>query len=316
LYLAYTAPHWPLQAYPEDIAKYKGKYDKGWDVMRKERYNRMVKMGIVKSEWKLSSRDGAVPEWESLNDSTKNYWSKMMEIYAAMIDRMDQGIGKVISELERTKQLDNTLIMFVADNGGCAESLNKKYEEFTGEMGSGNSFLAYETNWANVSNVPFRFFKHWMHEGGISTPFVARYPKAIKAETTSSVPAHLVDIMATCLDVSNTKYLSAKNPKLKPLDGKSLLPVFRGRKEALHEVLFFEHLGYRALRKGDYKIVSTFPKNTWELYNLSTDRTELNDLSKTMPEKVEELDALYTKMAKENNVMEWSKVPKVRKGKK
>ena len=316
LYLAYTAPHWPLQALPEDIAKYKGKYDKGWDTMREERYNKMVKMSIVKSEWKLPNRDGAVPEWKSLNDSTKNYWSKMMEIYAAMIDRMDQGIGKVIAELERTKQLDNTLIMFVADNGACAESFNKKYEKFTGEMGSGSSFLAYEANWANVSNVPFRFFKHWMHEGGISSPFIACYPKVIKAGSISSEPAHLIDIMATCLDVTKTVYPQKTNSKLKSLDGVSLLPVLKGKKQTLHDVIFYEHLGFRALRKGDYKIVSTYPKNEWELYNISTDRTELNDLSKTMPEKLKELDNIYTLMAQKNDVTEWSKVTKERKAKK
>jgi len=313
LYLAYTAPHWPLQAYPEDIAKYKGKYNKGWDAIRKERYNRMVKMGIVKPEWKLSDRDATVPAWETLNDSTKNYWSKLMEVYAAMIDRMDQGIGKVIAELERTNQLDNTLIMFVADNGGAAELPNIKDKKYNGEIGTGSSNSAYEANWANVSNVPFRFFKHWMHEGGISTPFVARYPKAIKAGTISSVPAHLIDIMATCLDVSSTKYPTATNSKLKPLDGKSLMPVFKGKSETLHNALFFEHMGYRALRKGDYKIVSTSPKNIWELYNLTTDRSELHDLSKSMPEKVAELDALYTKMAKESDVTEWSKIPKTRR---
>lgn len=310
LYLAYTAPHWPLQAYPEDIAKYKGVYDAGFEVMREARYNRMVAMGIIKPEWKMSKRDSSVPPWNSLCEDEKTYWSKVMEIFAAVVDRMDQGIGKVISELERTNQLDNTLIMFVSDNGGCNESKLDLLTKYNGEMGSGTSFLTYDSQWANVSNVPFRYFKHWMHEGGISTPFVARYPKMIKPGTIASQPAHIIDVMATCLELSGTNYTSDTNTKLKPLDGKSLTPAFKGENVAINDTLFFEHLGYRALRLGDYKIVSVYPANVWALYNMATDRSELHDLSKTLPAKVTELDAVYQLIAKRSNVVDWALVPK------
>ncbi|MFZ4583491.1 MAG: arylsulfatase, partial [Paludibacter sp.] len=313
LYLAYTSPHWPLQALPEDIAKYKGVYDKGYETVREERYNRMIQMGLLKPDWKISSRDSSVPPWKSLCDEEKTYWSKVMEVYAATVDRMDQGIGKVIAELERTNQLDNTLIMFLSDNGGCAEEPGKSldYTKNLAEMGNAKSFISYGSKWANTSNVPFKKFKHFEHEGGISTPFLARYPAIIKAGTLTTQAAHITDIMSTCLDVSNTQYPTSTNSKLRPLDGVSLLPAFKGENTVLNDTIFFEHLGFRALRLGEYKIVSVYPENVWSLYNIASDRTETTNLSKAMPAKVTELDSIYQKIAKRSNVTDWSIVSKL-----
>lgn len=315
MYLAYTAPHWPLQAHREDIAKYDGVYDAGWDRMREERYERMVKSGLIDRKWALSPRDETVPAWDSLSEPEKRYWADVMEIYAAMIDRMDQGIGKVIKALEEKGELDNTMIVFMSDNGGCMEIAGKfaDLSKYTGEMGSGDSFLAYEAKWANVSDVPFRYFKHWMHEGGISTPLLVRYPERIKAGSRSDVPVHITDIAPTCMELGNAEYPVDRNPDLKPLDGKSLCPVFRNPETELHDLLLFEHLGFRALRQGDYKIVSTYPEEKWELYNIAEDRTELHDLSASMPEKVAEMAELYRIEAEKAEITDWKTVARIKK---
>lgn len=316
LYVSYTAPHWPLQAYPEDIAKYKGVYDKGWDKMREERYERMVGMGLIGKECQLSPRDETVPAWDSLTDKEKEYWSQIMAIYAAMMDRVDQGVGNILSALEKKKILDNTLVIFVSDNGGCMEKAGKfaDLSQFTGPMGSAESFLAYEANWANVSNTPFRYFKHWMHEGGISAPFVARYPKMIKAGSQSSQPAHFIDIMPTFLDLANIKYPTTyKDNTPKPLDGVSIIPILKGYDKPVHDVLYFEHLGFRAVRQGKWKIVSTFPENTWELYDLSVDRTEQNNLSNQYPEIVTQMDGLYQAWTNRSEVSDFKDIIALRR---
>lgn len=315
MYLAYTAPHWPLQAHKEDIEKYNGQYDAGWDVMREQRYKRMVGSGLIKKEWKLSGRDETVPAWDSLSDEEKTYWADVMEIYAAMIDRMDQGIGRVLSALESKGELDNTMIVFMSDNGGCMEVAGKfaDLSKYTGEMGSGDSFLAYEAKWANLSDVPFRYFKHWMHEGGISTPLLIRYPEKIAAGSRSDVPVHIIDIAPTCMDLCGAVYPVRENPDLKPLDGVSLCPVFENPRQPVHDLLMFEHLGFRALRQGDYKIVSTYPEEKWELYNISKDRTELHDLSAEMPDKLSEMVELYKAEAEKAEVLDWKIVAKIKK---
>lgn len=315
MYLAYTAPHWPLQAHKEDIAKYDGVYDAGWDVMREQRYRRMVESGLIKKEWKLSERDETVPAWDSLTDDERKYWADVMEIYAAMIDRMDQGVGKVLEALESKGELDNTMIVFMSDNGGCMEIAGKfaDLSKYTGEMGSGDSFLAYEAKWANLSDVPFRYFKHWMHEGGISTPLLIRYPEKIAAGSRSDVPVHIIDIAPTCMDLCGAVYPVRENPDLKPLDGVSLCPVFEHPQQSVHDILMFEHLGFRALRKGDYKIVSTYPEEKWELYDISKDRTELHDLSAEKPDKLSEMIELYKVEAEKAEVLDWKVVARIKK---
>ncbi|MFO7975426.1 MAG: arylsulfatase [Candidatus Hydrogenedentota bacterium] len=289
LYLAYNAPHWPLHAWPEDIAKYKGKYLEGWDQLREERYERLVNMGIIHPKWKLSPRDPDVPPWEEVED--KEDWDLRMAVYAAMIDRMDQGIGRVLEALRRIGEEENTVIMFLSDNGGCHENVEgRKLDKPGTQPGEPGSFVAYRRPWANASNTPFRLFKHWVHEGGIATPFIARWPAGMarKNELERQV-GHINDIMATCVDLAGAEYPETFNGHpITPCEGKSLAPIFRGEQREAHDRLYWEHMGNRAVMEGDWKLVAT-KRGDWELYNLAEDRTELNDLSETMPERAKSL---------------------------
>ena len=339
MYVAYTSPHWPMHALPEDIARYKGRYDKGWDALRAERHKRMIKMGIVESKWKITERDSQVPPWEQAKN--KKWYARRMEVYAAMVDRMDQGIGRIISELKKTGSYDNTLIFFLADNGGCAEEYGSRgpikpdpskevvlkpmdKNELQRDMqpkvtrdgrpvrtgegvmpGPADTYIAYGRPWANASNTPFRLYKHWVHEGGISTPLIVYWPARIKAHgKLRHQPGHLVDIMATCVDVADTKYpLEYKGHKITPAEGRSLVPAF-DNKPIEREALYWEHEGNRAVRKGKWKLVSKHPGG-WELYDLEADRTELNNLAQKYPQKVGELKALYESWATRCGVQPW-----------
>ncbi len=313
LYLAYTAPHWPLHAFTEDIAKYKGVYDIGWDSLRNLRHQNMIDNEIVDPAWDLSKRNERVQEWESLPDSTKAYYASLMEVYAAMVDNVDQNVGRLISKLEESGDLDNTLILFLSDNGGCHEPIHRGKPGAT--PGSPDSFDGYEYAWANASNTPFRWFKHWMHEGGISTPFIAWYPSMIEAGTRNENIAHIMDIMPTLVEFTGSEYPEVyRDSTILPTEGISLLPVFEGEEEFEgHDVLFWEHEGNRAVRQGDWKLVSLFnyKENTpepWELYNIKEDRTETNDLASKRPEKVTELSKLYNEWADRTNVLPFEKV--------
>lgn len=317
LYMAFTAPHWPLHALPEDIEKYRGKYMMGWDKLREERYNRMLTMGIIDPSVKLSPRDVRVPMWDTLPEATKKMWDLRMAVYAAMIDRMDQNIGKVISYLEKTGEMDNTLIIFLSDNGGCHESTRSQAEflKVKGETGTPDSFDAYEYPWANASNTPFRMFKHWVHEGGIATPFIAYYPKLIKGGRIDSQTGHIIDIMPTIVELTGANYPDRiveleglENPEkykerdIIPMEGISLVPVFKGKKLKRKSPLFWEHEGNCAVRYGDWKLVSLYDNSTrksgmWELYDMKNDRSELNDLSEKYPRKKLEMIEMYEKWA-------------------
>lgn len=299
-YMAFTSPHWPIQALPEDIAKYKGKYMKGWDKLRAERLARQKEMGILPNDQQLSPRDSNVPDWDSLTAEEKDKFDTKMAVYAAMIDRMDQNIGRIRAKLKELHQDKNTVIMFLSDNGASAETITGK--GFTPEVQAANnkpasdptSFTAYETLGANVSNTPFRLFKHWEYEGGTATPFIAYYPGVIKPGSLVSKPAHIIDLMATCLDLAKTPYPKTyKGNSIIPLEGMSLVPLFKGLRWKGHNGLFFEHEGNRAVRQGDWKLVSQKPLNKWELYNIKTDRSELKDVSAQNSDKVNELVALY-----------------------
>ena len=308
MYLSFTAPHWPLQAPKETIRKYDGKYDDGWDKLRVARYERMKKLGIINDKCQLSDRNPAIPSWDSLDNSERKYWADVMEVYAAVVEEMDNGIGEVLEALDKKGELDNTVIFFLSDNGGCSEKASKfaDMSKYTGEFGSGDSFLGYEAQWANLSNAPFRFFKHWMHEGGISTPLIIRYPDMINRGVKSDTPVHIIDIFPTCLELGETTYPLKEQPQLKSLDGKSLLPLFGHPEKTLHDYLLFEHLGYRALRKGDYKIVSTYPDQSWELYNIENDRSELKDLSREKPVKLRKMIKKYDKEAEKAEILDWN----------
>jgi len=303
LYVAYTAPHWPLHALPEDIAKYKGKYLQGWDVLRQERYKRMVKMGIIDPKWPLSPRDeGAVP-WDSVED--KELMDLKMAVYAAQIDRMDQGIGKILRKLKQTGKEDNTLVMFLSDNGGCHETGPLGFDNRRNGLPPGgvDSYMSYGQSWANASNTPFRMFKKFTHEGGIATPFIARWPAVIKNKgTITNQVGHIIDIMATCIDVAGARYPGYFSGKrILPFEGKSLLPIFRDRTRKPHDYLFWEHRKHEAVRHGRWKLVAKQP-GRWELYDLDNDRTELNDLAEKHPEIAGCLKLKYEKWAKQVGV--------------
>ncbi|WP_238387867.1 arylsulfatase [Pararcticibacter amylolyticus] len=304
LYLAYQAPHWPLHALPGDIARYRGKFMKGWDRLREERFARMQKSGIIKPGTTLSSRDPHVRDWNTLTEEEKEQWDERMAVYAAMIDRMDQNIGRLRAKLRELGEEDNTVIMFLSDNGASSESIKGSgflpgiIEASKRPASDPSSFTAYGFEGANVSNTPFRLFKHWEYEGGTATPFIAYGPGLVKKGLVSEQPAHIIDLMSTCLDLAHTPYpATSKGNKIKATEGLSLVPLFQGRKWKGHDALFFEHEGNRAVRQGRWKLVSQFPENKWYLYDIEADRSEKTDLSEKYPAKVMELAALYTSWA-------------------
>ncbi|WP_254560217.1 arylsulfatase [Dyadobacter diqingensis] len=310
LYVAYNAPHWPIQALPEDIAKYKGKYLKGWDALRDQRFKKQKEIGIVNDNWPLSQRFEQAPDWNKLTASEKDFWDTRMAIYAAMIDRMDHGIGEILAKLKEIKKDKNTVILFVSDNGGSGDTV-KDWDYVTqknGTPGSVNSIDSYYPPWGNVSNTPFRLFKKNTHEGGIATPFIAWYPEKIKAGITSDHVGHLIDIMPTCLDLAGITYpVRFKTEILTPLEGKSLVNVFKNRAESNRGPLFWEHEGSRAIRNGDWKLVAEI-NQPWELYNLKTDRAETKNLAATYPDKVKVLAEEYQKWAEKVGVLDWNKI--------
>ena len=296
LYMAYNAPHYPLHALPEDIEKYRGKYMKGWDLVRKERYRRLIRLGLIDKKWAMSARGADrhksfsdIPSWDEVED--KQAEDLNMAVYAAMVDRMDQNIGRILNKLKELKAEDNTLVMFLSDNGGCPYERNKTKDIAPGPA---ESYRTYDSPWANLSNTPFRLYKRFNHEGGNATPFIVRWPAVIKkGGTITHQIGHIIDVMATCIDIADTKYpWHYKGQKITKLEGKSLLPIFKGRKRKGHDAIFWEFMRNKAVRKGKWKLV-TVGDNPWELYNMETDRTELNDLSSKMPEKVTELAKLY-----------------------
>ena len=320
-YISYTAPHWPLHALPEDIKKYKGKYDKGWDAIRDERYARMKKLGIIDPAWKLSPRDPKVSSWTDTEN--KAWWTACMEVYAAMVDRMDQGIGDVMAALEETNQLENTLILFLADNGGCAEVLTDNWppslhfptQQKNGEPllrgndvsvfpGADNTYMSYSTEWANASNTPFRLYKQFIHEGGISTPLIAHWPKGIQSPgRITGQMGHLIDLMPTCLDVAGATYPAKfKGENITPMEGQSLSPVFENQTFE-HHPIGWQHGGNKGYRDGKWKLVSNGTE--WELYDMETDRTELNNLAEVHPVITAEMTGKYEKWANRVGVVNW-----------
>jgi len=304
LYTAYTAPHWPLHALPEDIAKYRGKYRKGWDVLRRERHARMIELGIVKKNWPLSPRGGE--SWDSLDAEKQDEMDLRMAVYAAMVDRMDRNIGRLMETLKETGAFDNTLILFLSDNGGCAEGGMWGFNREGGPIGSPQSYASYGRCWANASDTPFRRYKSWTHEGGIATPLIAHWPGVIKRKNKLvHEPGHVIDIMATCCDVAGATYPAIYEGRpIFPLEGQSLLPLLKGHERKGHEAIFWEHQGNRAVRQGKWKLVAAH-QEPWELYDLEADRTELLNLAERFPEKVEELKALYRGWAKRCGVQSW-----------
>jgi arylsulfatase A-like enzyme len=315
LYLAYQAPHWPLHALPKDIAKYKGKYKQGWDEIRQQRFKKMQDLGVIPKNIKLSPRDSDIPTWNSLSEEEKIRWDDKMAVYAAMIDCMDQNIGRLRAKLKVIGEENNTVIMFLSDNGASNENINPNgflpniFEASKKLASDPNSFTSYGAQGANVSNTPFRFFKHWEFEGGTATPFIAYGPGLVVPGKSTAQPAHIIDLMATCLDLAGANYPTVyKGNEIKKTTGLSLVPVFKAMQWKGHEALFFEHEGNKAVRQGEWKLVANYPANDWQLYNLTTDRTELNNLSKAKPAKVQELIALYNAWASASDVISFEKL--------
>lgn len=337
MYVAFTAPHWPLHALPEDFERYRGRYDDGWDALRGQRFSRQKKMGLINPKWKLTPRDPDVPVWP--DEKEKAWQIRRMEVYAAMVDRMDFGIGRIVAKLKKTGQLENTLILFLADNGGCAEEygsrgpLRPTREEAQrlqpmkpGELqtrmqplvtrsglpvktgvgvmpGPADTYISYGKAWANASNTPFRLYKHWVHEGGISSPLIAHWPEKIKRHGEyERQPGHLIDLMATCVDVSGAKYPTEfQGHAIQPMEGKSLVPAFEGR-SIEREALYWEHEGNRAIRQGKWKLVAKGTNGPWELYDIDADRTELNDLAGKHPDRVRSMADMWDRWAKRAKV--------------
>lgn len=322
LYVAQNAPHWPIQALPADIAKYKDTYKAGWDAIREARYQRMIKLGIISSKTALSPRFQNELKWE--NNPDKDWDAHAMAVHAAMIDRMDQGIGRIIKALKETGQLENTLIFFLSDNGASPEvcanfgpGFDRPGETRTGQKityavkkdvmpGPQTTYSSIGPRWANVANTPFQFAKADSYEGGVHTPMIAFWPAGITAKKGSiaSQIGHVMDFMTTAVELANARYpASYKGHKIMPMQGISLVPALKNNVVAGHEVLFNEHLNSRYARIDGWKLVSHSKDTTWHLYHISDDPTELNDVSAKYPEKVKELQQRWRQWATTHQVL-------------
>ena len=297
LFLSYTAPHDPLMAWPEDIAKYKGKYSEGYHGIRSNRYAKQKQLGLVDERFILSEEMHI--SWDSLSDSLKQVEEMKMEVYAAMIDRMDQKIGEVIQKIQDMGKLDNTLILFMSDNGASAEMVRIPGD---GKIGTVGHWASLGKDWANVGNTPFRFYKNYSFEGGINTPLIAYWPKGIKAKNAiSRFPGHFIDIMPTLVELSGAQYpTNFNNQEIVPMQGVSLLPVLQGKSLERDKPLFWEWSKGKAVRDGDWKIVSWGDEASWELYDIGEDPTETNSLARMHPEIVDRLDKLFDEWKKEH----------------
>ncbi len=327
LHVCYTAPHWPLHAKPEDIARCKGRYDGGWDAVRAARYERLKALGIIDPRWPVSPRDGASRDFHADPPERRRWEARRMEVYAAQVEAMDRAIGRLIETLRATGVEENTLVMFLSDNGGCAEFLREDGEAHAWpahyaatarpgetcrvgnrvglEPGPATTFMSYDLPWANASNTPFRRYKHWVHEGGIATPCVARWPGHTPAGALLHQPRHLIDFLPTFLDLAGAAYPVARDGHpLPPLPGESLRAALHGDDVPRAQPLCWEHEGNRAVRDGAWKLVAIHGQ-PWELYNMDDDRTELHDLAAREPERVRALSAVYDAWAARCGVLPW-----------
>ncbi len=343
LYIAHTAAHWPMHAKDRDIAKYRGRYDSGYTPIRAARLQKLKHLKLLDERWRVTPQAG---DWEKVEN--KEWEARCMEVYAAMVDCMDQGIGRLVEALKKNGQYHNTLILFLQDNGGCAEgmgrsgpytaraetptlpTLTKEYlqpdmipkqtrEGFPVRQGAGvmpggaDTYVGYGRDWANVSNTPFREYKHFEHEGGISTPLIAHWPAGMQGGGSRSTlpgglvstPAHLIDLMATCVDLAGADYPKQHRGKpVIPMEGVSLVPALSGKTFSRENPLFWEHEGNRAVRVGEWKLVSKH-SGRWELYNMSSDRTEMNNVALQHPERLVEMEAQWNEWAARVGVVPW-----------
>ena len=299
LYVAHNAPHYPLHVLKEDFEKYRGRYDAGWDVIRRQRYQRQVELGLISPQTtRLSERPKHVPAWDSLATEEQRWESDRMAAYAGMVDRLDREIGRLVDHLKARRLLDNTLLIFVSDNGACPFERTRHREL---QPYDPNSYWTYDAGWAHVGNTPFRYYKQNNHEGGIASPAILHWPRGMKATggTFDSQPGHLIDIMATCLDAAGSDYPERLEGKaIDPLMGRSLLPMLRGEIREPHPYLYFQFSNNRALRVGDWKIVS-YRGGPWELFHLATDRSETNNRVESDPERAQEMREQWFQIAKD-----------------
>lgn len=320
-YMAFTAPHFPVQAPAEDVARYKDKYLGGWDAMRKDRWQRMKGMGIGGSSLSAVEREVGPPyafpdilkklgpdevnrpqPWDTLSAAQREFQATKMAVHAAMVDRMDREIGRVLAQIRAMGAEDNTLVFFLSDNGASAEMMVRgDGHDQSASPGSAATFLSIGPGWSSMANTPFRRHKTWVHEGGISTPLIVRWPKGISAHgELRTTPGHIIDLVPTILEVAGGKPFETwdGNP-VPPAPGKSMVPLFAKDDTVKHDSLWWFHVGNRALRAGNWKIVSAGKDGPWELYDMSTDRSETNNLATEKPDKVRELAAEWTRQTEQ-----------------
>jgi len=331
-YVAFIEPHFPLHAPPEDVAKYRDRYKDGWDQNQAARYRRLLDMHIVTNPLPPMEREVGPPyafpkdleqlgpnevnrpvPWTELTSEQRDFQAAKMAVHAAMIDRMDREIGRVIAQLKAMGQLDNTIIFFAADNGASAEMMVRgNGHDASAPLGSGKTFLCLGPGWSSSSNTPFRRHKTWVHEGGISTPFIVHWPKGIAAKgELRTNPGHLVDVVPTVLELAGVK--AAESPV--PLHGRSLVPAFAKDGAVQHDFLWWQHEGNRALRVGDMKIVAAGRDAAWELYDLSKDRGETKNLAASQPDKVRAMEQAWTQHHDEYRALALKEAPPPTPGK-
>ena len=330
-YVAFTAPHWPLHAWEDDIVKYEGKYMAGYDAIRTSRHEQQKGLGVVDDKWDISPRDSDSPDWDDVQN--KEYEDIRMATYCAMIEQVDRTVGRIVDSVKKAGEFDNTVIMFLSDNGGCAELFQEDSDwpdpsrwasstTLDGEPvrvgdipelrpGPDTTFQAVELPWANVSDAPFRLFKRWVHEGGISTPFIVHWPDGIEKSNILNNPMHIIDISATCYDIAGAQYPKEHHDtEITPLEGESFLPALKGKELKREQPITIEHEGNRGIRVGDWKLVAEWDKS-WELYNISDDRTEQNDLIYGEKDRAKALEKAYFEWAERAEVLPWPVDPRV-----
>lgn len=324
LYVAYTAPHWPMQARPEDIETYRGAYDIGWDEVRRQRADKQQSIGLWTDAWSLSDRPDWIPAWNDIRprhvhddlmridgfspEAVRELSASRMAIYAAMVTSMDRGIGHIIHALEQTGRLDDTLLIFMSDNGACAETNLFGFtwtDQPTMQEGGPDSYVSYGAGWANAGNTPFRRFKHHMHEGGIASPFIVHWPAQIDTPGQwRDQIAHIIDLMPTFMEVTGAeRQQTFGGEPTRPLPGVSLLPALQDQPLPRTQPLFWEHHGNRAVRDGKWKLVAHTEQGPWELYDLSTDRAETRDIATDHPQIVRRLSNAWWDWADANQVL-------------
>ena len=314
LYLAHNAPHFPLQVPQAEIGKHLERYAKGWDPIRDARWAKQQKLGLTTEAWRLSRRDLPARSWATLPAPEKARQQKAMAIYAAMVEHLDKTIADLIAALKKERAYENTVILFLSDNGGCAEGgVLAEDSEMSAieDWGSERSFIRCGRLWANVQNTPFREYKHFTHEGGIASPLIVHWPAGLPQSRRGKfcrTPAHVIDLMATCIDLALTDYPRMHaGRELLPLEGESLVPLLEGSEEPLHPALYWEHEGNRAIRVGDWKLVARH-NQPWELYDLRVDRSERSNVATLHPQRVQTLANQWETWARNSYVLPWSRV--------